>query len=233
MARARGCSDSRSTAATKASISSSPIPAATTSVTSGSPLVRVPVLSITTVSILAIPSRAVAFLNNTPRLAPIPVPTMIAVGVARPRASGHVMTTTVMAKSIACATPTPASIHTAKVTVPPMRATNTSQNAARSARRWPGALEFWASWTILTICAKAVSAPTLEARTRKVPVVLIEAPITSAPGAFSTGMDSPVTIDSSTSDSPSSTTASTGIFAPGRTSSRSPVTTSEVGTSTG
>jgi hypothetical protein len=64
-----------------------------------------------------------------------------------------------------------------------------------------------------------------------VPVVLMEAPITSAPGDLATGMLSPVTIDSSTSDSPSSTTASTGTLAPGRTSSRSPTWTSTVGTS--
>ncbi|MER6178834.1 hypothetical protein [Streptosporangium sp. NPDC001681] len=42
-----------------------------------------------------------------------------------------------------------------------------------------------------------------------------------------------MTMDSSTSLSPSSTTPSTGIFAPGRTSSRSPSRTSAVGTSTG
>jgi len=62
--------------------------------------------------------------------------------------------------------------------------------------------------------------------------VFTVAPITSDPGALSTGMDSPVTIDSSTSDSPDSTTPSVGIFAPGRTSIRSPGTTSLVGIST-
>ena len=101
IARASGCSDSRSTAAVSASSSASSMPSATTSVTSGSPLVRVPVLSITTVSIRAEASSAVAFLNSTPRRAPSPVPTMIAVGVARPSASGQVMTTTVMANSSA------------------------------------------------------------------------------------------------------------------------------------
>ena len=78
-----------------------------------------------------------------------------------------------------------------------------------------------------------MSAPTLVARTRTVPVVFTEAPMTSDPMPLCTGRLSPVTIDSSTSDSPSSTTPSTGILAPGRTSSRSPVTTSAVGTSTG
>ena len=40
-----------------------------------------------------------------------------------------------------------------------------------------------------------------------------------------------MTMDSSISDAPSSTVPSVGIFAPGRTSMRSPGTTSEVGTS--
>jgi hypothetical protein len=46
-------------------------------------------------------------------------------------------------------------------------------------------------------------------------------PITRSPGNFSTGIASPVTIDSSTLERPSSTTASTGTFSPGRTRSLS------------
>jgi len=177
-------------------------------------------------------SSAVAFLNRMPRCAPSPVPTMIAVGVASPRASGQVITTTVMAYSMAVEVLAPPSHQARKVTVPPIRATNTSQKAARSASRCPGALEFCASCTRATIWARAVSAPTLVARARSVPETLMEAPIRSAPGALPTGRDSPVTMDSSTSDSPSTTTASTGTFAPGRTRSRSPTWTSAVGTST-
>ena len=100
-----------------------------------------------------------------------------------------------------------------------MRATSTSQNAARSASRCPGALEFWASCTSSTIWARAVSEPTLVARTRSVPVVLIEAPITAEPAVLATGRLSPVTIDSSTSEIPSSTMPSTGTLPPGRMSS--------------
>src|SRR6266536_3104472 len=60
-------------------------------------------------------SSAMAFLNSTPRLAPRPVPTMIAVGVARPSASGQVITTTVIANSTAAlAGRSVASSHTAK-----------------------------------------------------------------------------------------------------------------------
>ena len=157
---------------------------------------------------------------------------MTAVGVARPRASGQVTTTTVIANSSASLAGRPSAIHARKVTRPPTRATRTSQNAARSASRWPGALEFWASWTIATICARAVSRPTLVARTRSDPVVFTDAPMTSEPAVTATGTDSPVTIDSSISETPSSTTPSTGTFAPGRTSSRSPTTTSAVSTST-
>ena len=84
-----------------------------------------------------------------------------------------------------------------------------------------------------TICASAVSAPILVARTRKVPVVFTVAPITLEPTVLATGRLSPVTMDSSISDSPSSTIPSVGIFAPGRTMSRSPWATSAVGTFTG
>ncbi len=202
--------------------------------TSGSPLVRVPVLSITTVSIRAEVSSAMAFLNRMPRWAPRPVPTMIAVGVARPSASGQVITTTVMANSSASVKGRSlASAQAAKVSPPPARATRTSQKAARSASRWPGALEFCASCTSSTIWASAVSLPTLVARTRRVPFLLMVAPMTWSPGCLCTGRLSPVTTDSSTSLSPSLTSPSTAILAPGRTSRRSPTWTWEVGSSTG
>ena len=90
----------------------------------------------TTVWMRAEVSSAVAFLNRTPRLAPRPVPTMIAVGVASPRASGQVITTTVIANSIAAANERSLkSSQTASVSAPPISATKTSQNAARSASR--------------------------------------------------------------------------------------------------
>jgi len=66
------------------------------------------------------------------------------------------------------------------------------------------------------------SAPVLFAHMTKLPVRLIVPPITVAPACFIVGMDSPVIIDSSTEELPSSTTPSTGIFSPGRTRSRSP-----------
>ena len=94
------------------------------STTSGSPLVSVPVLSMTTVWIRADVSSADAFLNRMPRSAPRPVPTMIAVGVASPNASGQVMTTTVIAKSIASLNGTSLKMsQAASVAAPPTSAT--------------------------------------------------------------------------------------------------------------
>ena len=90
---------------------------------------------------------------------------MTAIGVARPRASGQVITTTVIANRSASSAGAPtAKYQTTKVASPPSRATRTSQKAARSARRCAGAFEFWASWTSLTIWARAVSEPTAVAR---------------------------------------------------------------------
>ena len=68
-----------------------------TSVTRGFPSVTVPVLSSTTVSTLWAVSNASADLIKIPLAAPRPVPTIIAVGVARPRAQGQEITSTEMA----------------------------------------------------------------------------------------------------------------------------------------
>ena len=57
--------------------------------------------------------------------------------------------------------------------------------------------------------------------------------MTGVPGALDTGRLSPVTTDSSTSLWPSSTSPSVAILSPGRTSSKSPATTSAVVTSMG
>ena len=101
-----------------------------------------------------------------------------------------------------------------------------------SASRAIGGLEPWACSTSLTICARAVSLPTFVAVKVNDPVVLRVAPMTSSPAPLLTGIGSPVSMDSSTADEPSATTPSTGIFSPERTRTRSPGTTSAIGTST-
>ncbi len=103
--------------------------------------------------------------------------------------------------------------------------TSTNQKLTLSARRCMGARERWAWATSCTICASTVPEPTFSARMMNAPVPFIVAPTTLSPGFFSTGMGSPVSIDSSTLERPSSTSPSTGTFSPGRTRRRSPTCT--------
>ena len=63
----------------------------------GLPSVSVPVLSTTSVSTFSSVSSASAFLISMPFCAPLPVPTMIDIGVARPSAQGHAMISTATA----------------------------------------------------------------------------------------------------------------------------------------
>ena len=112
----------------------------------------------------------------------------------------------------------------ARIATPTTAGTN--QPATRSTSLWIGARERWASATIWTIWASMVSLPTRSARMTKLPDWLMVPPLTRSPSVFSTGIGSPVSIDSSTVLRPSSTTPSTGILSPGRTRSRSPTATS-------
>ncbi|MBQ6912664.1 MAG: tRNA guanosine(34) transglycosylase Tgt [Acidaminococcaceae bacterium] len=64
--------------------------------------------------------------------------------------------------------------------------------------------------------------PTRVARHFRYPDVFTVAALTGSPSALSTGIDSPVRADSLTAPVPSRTMPSTGIFAPGRTTKRSP-----------
>ncbi len=82
------------------------------------------------------------------------------------------------------------------------------------------------------ICARTISFPTRSARMRRTPFTFRVPPTTASPSRFSTGMGSPVIIDSSTELSPPTTTPSTGTFSPGRTMMMSPGTTASTGTST-
>jgi hypothetical protein len=101
MAWPSGCSEPASTEAAARSTSLSSNPRRRwTSVSAGLPRVIVPVLSSTTTLMsfsvwIASPERI-----STPRSAPSPEPTMIAVGVARPSAQGQAMTSTATADRI-------------------------------------------------------------------------------------------------------------------------------------
>src|SRR6266545_914221 len=117
-------------------------------------------------------------------------------------------------------------VHTAKIIT-----TGTKYPEMVSANLAIGAFEFCASCTILTICARAVSLPTLVARNLNAPVLLIVAPMTSSPVFLEAGNDSPVSMDSSTAELPSTMTPSTGTSSPGRTWITSPTSTSSTGKS--
>ena len=71
----------------------------------------------------------------------------------------------------------PAMNQTAKVTIAMAMTAGTKYPETASASRWIGALEAWACCTRRMIWASMVSAPTLSARTRSDPVLLMVAPI--------------------------------------------------------
>ena len=98
-ATASGCSEERSAHSTiqRSSSFATLSSKCTNSSTAGFPMVRVPVLSKMMVSTLAADSRASPPLIRTPFWAPTPVPVMMAVGAARPRAQGQAITRVVIA----------------------------------------------------------------------------------------------------------------------------------------
>ena len=59
----------------------------------------VPVLSRATICTRPVSSREAAVLNRMPFLAPRPLPTIMATGVARPRAQGQLITSTEMPRA--------------------------------------------------------------------------------------------------------------------------------------
>ena len=95
-----GCSDACSTDADIRMSSFSSMSSTRIFVTFAFPSVMVPVLSIATKSIHDNISNVCAFLINIPRLAPWPIPAIIAVGVANPNAHGQDITRTLMAFNI-------------------------------------------------------------------------------------------------------------------------------------
>jgi hypothetical protein len=121
----------------------------------GLPSVSVPVLSTTSVSTLRSTSIASAFLNSTPRVAPLPVATMIDIGVASPSAQGHAMMSTATALISACAIfgSGPTLAHATNVASDTKMTVGTKYPATTSARFWIGARLRWASATIATMRA--------------------------------------------------------------------------------
>ena len=92
-----GASEPSEAASVSSSLSETPF-AGRMSVTRGSPLVMVPVLSSATIWVRPAASSEAAVLNRMPFFAPRPLPTMMATGVARPSAQGQLMTRKVRAR---------------------------------------------------------------------------------------------------------------------------------------
>ena len=152
------------------------------------------------------------------------MPTMMAVGVARPNAHGQAMTSTVTAAISPCATASspPKIIQTTNVKIAIASTTGTNMPAILSTSFCTGALLPWASRTRRIMCASSVSAPTFSAVKRKLPCWFTVPATTFAPVVFSTGTGSPLIMLSSTNELPDCTVPSTGILSPGRTRIKSP-----------
>ena len=166
-AAARGCSDARSTAVSRASASSASSPSIQkVSVTTGRPAVMVPVLSNTTVVSSPVRCRASPPLISTPSSAPLPVATITAVGTASPMAHGHAMisTVTAAAKPRTMAPSPPNSHQPASVAIAIAITTGTNTALMRSARSWIGARVACASRIRRTICESTLEAPSVVAR---------------------------------------------------------------------
>ena len=190
-----------------------------------------PVLSMTTVSTSFACCSASPDFIRIPWFAPTPVPTIMATGVASPRAQGQEITSTAMAEEMANSAPAPASSHTNSVTSAIHITTGTNTPATLSASWAIGALLALASSTRRIIWERVVSSPTLSARHFKNPALLTVAETTLSPSRFSTGTLSPVIAASSTLEVPDNTVPSTGTRLPGFTRKTSPARRASVGIS--
>ena len=168
-----------------------------------------------------------------PLVAPTPVPTMTAVGVARPREQGQAIDKTVRAQRKAnwkvnsawlyaslsisetgsrSTLTNPTMIQATSVMTDTVQTMGTKYPATLSASCWIGALLVWASSTSRTIWAKVASWPTCVATMKSRPCWLTDPPITSESLPFRTGIDSPVIKDSSHVEEPLKTFFSTKNF---------------------
>ena len=191
----------------------------------------VPVLSSTTADALCSVSSASPDFISMPFSAPLPVPTIIATGVARPSAHGQLITSTDIAHDSANSASAPTSSHMPATASAMSMTIGTNTPAILSAVRAIGAFELDASSTSEIIFESAVSVPTCVALIFSRPLLLIVALMTLSPTVFSTGMLSPVIADWSTAAVPSVTMPSQAMLSPARTITMSPFSSSSAGIS--
>ena len=201
------------------------------------PSVKVPVLSKTIVSIWFNFSKASPDFIKIPNSAPLPVPTIIAVGVASPNEQGHAIisidikivntnsngfwftdTTLYFIKN-----------HQSKAAKMAMKITvGTNIKETLSASLAIGAFVICASSTSFAIFDISVSPSVAFTVTFNAPSLFILPLYTLSFSDFSTGILSPVIIASSIVECPSIITPSTGIFSPGFIKTVSPFDTSSI-----
>ena len=190
-------------------------------------------MSNATASTFAARSRVVASLIKIPCSAARPMPATTAVGVANPSAHGHAITKTVTEINNAfgndgSGATTSQNRNDAK---PATRTAGTNLAVTRSTNRSIGARVAWARSTWRMIWARSVRSPTVTTLALQA-VAMFNVPAkTASPRFFTTGMLSPVSIDSSISAAPSITFASVGTRSPGRITTVSPTSISPMSTS--
>ncbi len=159
IAFATECSEKISREAAQQSASSSGIPTPVTDCNSCLPLVSVPVLSSTTVSIFFALSITSPPLSSIPLDAPKVVPVRMARGVASPRAQGQAITSTETAFMRATGGELLRNNHIIPVRRLRSRTAGTKYPTILSARACTGARRACASSMVLIICERTVSPP--------------------------------------------------------------------------
>ena len=183
MPRAMVCSESRSTAAARASASSGVTPSRVViSTTRNSPRVSVPVLSKNTAVTLRASSSPRRSRTSRPWRAPSVVEIATTSGMARPSACGQAITSTVTTRSITNAAGRPASDQPTSVAAAATTATTVSRSAARSASACAREREVCASATSRMMPASAVFSPVPVTSTRRDPAPFTVPAITRAAG---------------------------------------------------
>ena len=221
-ASASGCSLLLSSAAAICKKIFSSTPQVKMSVTNGLPSVSVPVLSRTTASIACAVSNASPDLIKIPFSAPLPVPTMIATGVAKPNAQGQLITRIDTATENANSTLAPTTSQTLPATREIKITAGTKIPATLSAVFAIGALLELASSTNEIILLIVVSPPTRAARNFTKPLLLSVPLVTLSPTVLLTGKLSPVIALSSIVVAPSKIIPSAAKLSPGLTKISSP-----------
>ena len=158
-----------------------------------------------------------------PCSAPLPVPAIIATGVARPSAQGQDTTSTDMPMDNANSGVCPTMSQTMAETTAIVITIGTNTPATLSARRAMGALLAAASSTRRIMPERVVSSPTRSAAKYMLPAPFMVPEYTLSPGCLYTGMLSPVRADSSTLLPPEVMQPSTGMRWPGFTRIISPM----------